>query len=237
VKVWGLVPARGGSKSIPNKNLVRLAGRPLLDYCVRAAQGCDRLERIFCSTDSTEIASRAAYLGIEVVERPGRLASDSARVDDVAQEFLESFDQSELPEVVVLLQPTSPFVLPEHIKTLIEEFVEKPDAASIHNVVQVAHNVHAWNQRILDAAGKVKFLFELERRHSRNKQEKIRLHVFGNLIAARTSALLNGNGFYAEPVYAIDIQSPWNFDLDCAADLIVAEALISTKRVLLPHLA
>ncbi|MBM3556283.1 MAG: acylneuraminate cytidylyltransferase family protein, partial [Alphaproteobacteria bacterium] len=114
---WGLVPARGGSKSIPYKNLVPLAGRPMLDYGVRAAQKSGRLARLFGSTDDDRIAARFAELGVEVDRRPTALATDDAAVADVARDFLIRRRQAgdTLPEILALVQPTSPFLRPSDI--------------------------------------------------------------------------------------------------------------------------
>jgi CMP-N-acetylneuraminic acid synthetase len=236
MKVWGLVPARGGSKSIPRKNIVPLRGRPLLDYGVRAAQASGMLECIVCSTDDADIAARAHTLGLDVVPRAPELASDDAKVDAVAQAFLLDVPAVRRPDAVVLVQPTSPFLLPEHVRKLIEALNAAPDAASAHNVAMLPHNLHAWNQRELKESGRVNFLFPAERKQARNKQEKPVLYAFGNLIMARTSALLRGDGFYAEPVIAIPIERPYEFDLDGPADIAVAEALLTSKAVFLPHL-
>ena len=238
MKAWALVPARGGSKSIPLKNLLPLAGRPLLDYVVRAGQASGTLSRIICSTDADRIADRARGLGIEVDRRPAALATDEARVDDVARDFLvrERDAGTSLPEVLVLLQPTSPFVQPQDIRGLLTLLEERPAAASVHNVYLVPHNLHAWNQRYVDDAGAVSFPFEAERGKSRNKQEKPMLFAFGNLIAARAEAILAGAGFYAKPSYALPINAPFAFDLDRQSDVGLAEAMIAAGLVEFGHL-
>lgn len=236
MKAWGFVAARGGSKSIPRKNLLRLAGRPLLDYGVTAAQASGCLERIFVSTDDEEIADRARELGAEMAVRPAELATDAARVDDAAAAFLADFDAEDLPDALVLIQPTSPFVLPGHFHDIVDGLAARPAASSIHNVVALAHNTHAWNHRRLGADGSVEFLFAAERSAARNKQDKPALYVFGNLIAARTERLVTGQGFYAAPAHGVEITMPWAFDLDAPEDLPLAEALLSSGLVKLPHL-
>ena len=236
IQAWALVPARGGSRTITLKNLVTLGGRPLIDYGIAAAKACPHLRRIVCSTDSEPIAARARALGIDVTHRPSHLATDDAKVDDVAREFLASQPAAGRPDVIVLVQPTSPFVLPSHIAGLLALFESRPDAASVHNVSPVTHNHHAWNQRTLDADGRVSFLFAAERKAARQKQQKPPLCVFGNLIAARVDALLRGEGFYAEPAYAEPIDPPYDFDVDGPHDLEAAEALLASGAVRLDHL-
>ncbi|MGE3150401.1 MAG: hypothetical protein AB7K04_15200 [Pseudorhodoplanes sp.] len=237
MKVWALVPARGGSKSIPKKNLAMVAGRPLLDYGLLSGLACRQLGRLYCSTDDEAIAQRARHVGAQVVMRPPELATDNAKVDMVAQNFLQGFPASDLPDAVALIQPTSPFLLPTHIEALISALEKARAAASAHNVAPVAHNLHAWNQREVDRNGQVRFLFAEERQRARNKQEKPKLYAFGNLIMARTKPLLEGKGFYAEPAVAIPIETPYDFDLDGPADIVQAETLLRDGRVSLAHLS
>ena len=231
--VWGFVPARGGSKSIPLKNLVPLAGVPLLDYGVRAAQTSGRVTRIICSTDDERIAARARHLGIEVDWRPAALATDEAPVAEVAREFLERTGR---PDVLLLVQPTSPFLLPEHVQALLDAMARDPAARSGQTVAVCPHNHHAWNQReVVD--GRVCFKFWAERAAAHNKQAKPKLFVFGNLVGARSSALLDGTGFFAEPSVAVEVPAPYDFDVDRPADVSVAEALIRSGGVRLSHMA
>ena len=237
IRTWALVPARGGSRSITLKNLATLGGRPLLDYGIAAAKASPRLQRIVCSTDSEPIAARARALGIDVTPRPSHLATDEAKVDDVAREFLASQPAVDRPDLIILIQPTSPFVLPSQIADLVDLLQARPDAASVHNVARVTHNHHAWNQRTLDTDGRVSFLFAAERKSARQKQQKPPLCVFGNLIAARTDALLRGEGFYAEPAYALAVDPPYDFDVDGPHDLEAAEALLASGAVRLDHLS
>jgi CMP-N,N'-diacetyllegionaminic acid synthase len=232
VTVWALVPARGGSKSIPLKNLVPLAGTPLLEYGVRAATAAGGISRIICSTDDDRIATHAAGLGIEVDRRPAHLALDETPVADVAVELLA---RCGAPDLLLLIQPTSPFLLPEHVAALIAAMQGDPQARSGQTIARCPHNHHAWNQRELDAPY-VRFKFADERRRAYNKQSKPPLFVFGNLIAVRPAALMAGDGFFAEPSVAVEVQPPFDFDLDTQADLAVAEALIASGAVRLAHM-
>jgi len=216
--------------------MVQIGGRPLIDYGVIAAQAWGRFERIFCSTDDSAIADHARALGIEAVERPRHLATDQAKIDDVGAAFLREFPAGELPDAVVLIQPTSPFLLPEHIDDLVDTLARDPEAQSAHNFVPVSHRYHAWNQRFVGNDRRVRFLFAEERRRARNKQEKPVLNIFGNLIMVRAEALVRGEGFYAEPIVAAPISHPYDFDLDGPGDVVLAAALLARNAVALPHL-
>jgi len=229
--IWALAPARGGSKSIPLKNLLPLAGVPLLDYGIRAAQASASVSRIICSTDDDQIAERARYLGIEVDRRPPHLAGDATPVAEVAIDFLARHGS---PKLLVLVQPTSPFLLPEHIDELIGRMLADSAARSGQTVAPCPHNHHAWNQREV-AGGYVRFKFPEERRQAYNKQSKPNHYVFGNLIVVRPDALALGD-FFAEPSVAVDIPPPYDFDLDTASDVLVAEALLAAGAIRLPHM-
>ncbi|MBF0267913.1 MAG: acylneuraminate cytidylyltransferase family protein [Alphaproteobacteria bacterium] len=232
---WGLVPARGGSKSIPYKNLVPVAGIPLLDYGALAAQSSGVLDRIVCSTDDDMIAGRARHLGIEVDRRPDHLATDDAAVADVARDFLSRQPVGNRPDVIVLIQPTSPFLLPQHVRMLVKALESDLTANSAQTVTTVPHNHHAWNQRVVDG-DYVSFHFEAERAIAYNKQKKPKLYIFGNLVAARSRALLAGESFFAKPSVFKEIPWPYDLDLDSPQDLKLAEAMLSAGLVDLPHI-
>jgi CMP-N-acetylneuraminic acid synthetase len=230
---WALIPARGGSKSIPKKNIIDLAGRPMMSYGLMAAKLAGRFGRIICSTDDREIALVSERYGVEVDWRPANLATDDAAVADVAREFLGRQEAS--PEVLVLVQPTSPFLLPEHVVALLDAMAARPECNSGQTITPVVHNAHAWNQRLYDG-GLVRFMFAEERRSAFNKQRKPKLYTFGNLVAVRPSALLTGMDFFAEPSVGVEIDWPCNFDLDSPNDLLVAKAMLSADLIRLDHL-
>ena len=107
MRVLGLIPARGGSKSIPRKNLVDLGGVPLIQWTIQAALGSN-LERVVVSTDDDEIAEISKSLGVEVpFKRPAELSSDQTLSIDVVLHALDVLEEDF--DAVMMLQPTSPF--------------------------------------------------------------------------------------------------------------------------------
>ena len=102
--ILGVIPARGGSKGVPRKNIRLLAGKPLLAWSIEAAQASKLLDRTVVSTEDPEIAEAARRYGAEVLARPAALASDETITLPVLQHALEQIPA----ETVVLLQPTSP---------------------------------------------------------------------------------------------------------------------------------
>lgn len=147
--ILGLIPARGGSKGIPRKNIKLLAGKPLIAWTIEAALDSSCFARLIVSTDDAEIASVARQYGAEVpFLRPAELASDAASSMDVVLHGLDWLAQAaqSLPGLVMLLQPTSPLRTPEDIQAAITLQTEK-NAEAVVSVCEAAHPVQ-WLRRL-----------------------------------------------------------------------------------------
>ena len=137
MKFLAIIPARGGSKGIPKKNIKEMAGKPLIQYTIGAAQK-SRIDKIVVSTDDNEIRKVVEKLGVDVIMRPDELAQDSTPtlpvLLDVVEKLEEKFD------AVVTLQPTSPLRKPQHIDDALSLFEKDEKADSLVSVVEVPHN-------------------------------------------------------------------------------------------------
>ena len=118
--VFGVIPARGGSKGIPRKNLRPIAGKPLVAWTIEAAQQATRLTRWVVSTEDPEIAACAEGMGASVLWRPPELASDEASTLAVLEHALEQFPA----DIIVVLQPTSPIRGAGLIDACLERFLQ-----------------------------------------------------------------------------------------------------------------
>jgi CMP-N,N'-diacetyllegionaminic acid synthase len=236
-EVLGVIPARGGSKSIPKKNIVSLNGHPLIAYVINAGKRSKCLGRIICSTDDSDITEACSRLGVEVMGRPKELAQDDTHVVDVMIHLLESLNRKEgyKPWAVGLLQPTSPFLLPEHINQCVMLLRQNLGANSSQTIAELPHNYHAYNQRVV-RDGIVRFRFAEERARCYNKQKKPKFYVFGNLIVTRTEALLRDRDIFAPPSLPYQIAFPYAVDIDGPEDLELAEWYIGKGKVLLPEM-
>lgn len=140
--VLGIIPARGGSKSIPKKSIAPLAGRPLLYYTVQAAKKSKLLTRLIISTDDEEIADIARSYGVEVpFMRPKELAEDLTPDLPVFEHALAWLKEREgyVPDVVLHLRPTTPLKLAEDIDRGISMLLERPEADSVRSVSPPDH--------------------------------------------------------------------------------------------------
>ena len=119
--IIGLIPARGGSKGVPNKNIKTICGKPLIVWTIEKAKRSRLLDKVIVSTDSDAIAESAQKAGAEILKRPDYLATDTASTQDVMVHALQSFPA----DTLVLLQPTSPCRSEGLIDECILEFQER----------------------------------------------------------------------------------------------------------------
>ncbi len=214
-----------------------LAGRPLIDYCVLAAKAANTVSRIVCSTDSEEIGAHCKERGVDVIWRPEELAGDSSPTTDVIAHFASETVESGsgLPEMVALLQPTSPFVLPEHIDACINKLKDAEDAASVQTLLQCPHHPHAYNQRVIEN-DRVRFRFEEERRFAHNKQAKPAHFILGNFVGFRLQEAVEQETSFPEPSLPVKIPQAYGLDADGRWDFQLGEAMLAAGLVYLPHL-
>ena len=123
MKIIAIIPARGGSKGIPMKNLIMLNHKPLLNYTITASLH-SKINRTIVSTENEEISKTAKQLGAEVVTRPPILATDESQIEPVIEHVLEQLKQENyVPDIILLLQNTSPFRSSEHIDSALNFFM------------------------------------------------------------------------------------------------------------------
>lgn len=150
IAILGIVPARGGSKSLPRKNIRSIAGRPLIAWTILASSASARLTRLIVTTDDEEIAAVARREGAEVpFLRPAALAGDHVTDLPVFQHCLEWLAANEgySPDLVVHLRPTSPLRTAGHIDAAIELLCDSPDADSVRSVCPAPqHPMKTWRR-------------------------------------------------------------------------------------------
>ena len=154
--VLALIPARGGSKGVPHKNLSDVGGLSLTARAVQCARTWGRFDRIVVSTDSDAIAANAAVAGAEVIHRPAHLATDSADVADTIDHALEVLAGDGFkPEVVVLLEPSCPLRTSEMIDQTLEALA---DADAAFTVSAVPSRFHPRKQFAVDGDGMARYV-------------------------------------------------------------------------------
>jgi len=222
--VLGVIPARGGSKGIPRKNVRTVAGEPLLGHVVREALRSRLLTRVVVSTDDREIADVAERYGAEVVWRPDELGADTATSESALLHALEALREAEgyEPDLLVFLQCTSPLTLAEDIDGTIEVLLETGADTSL--AVSDFH-YFLWRGPHDDATGVNHDKFVRPRRQDREPQYL----EAGAVVVARTPGfLVHQHRFYGRSaIYEIPLERC--LEIDEPSDLLLAEARLAAR--------
>jgi CMP-N-acetylneuraminic acid synthetase len=129
-KIFALVPARGGSKRIKNKNMVVVGGKPLIQYTLDIVKKCKFLDEAFVSTEDEKIKEIAKRNGVKIIDRPKELAKDETPMHPVIKHAIEYWKNiNHEPDIVVLLQPTSPLRTVKDIDDCVKKVVEGADSS------------------------------------------------------------------------------------------------------------
>lgn len=138
--ILAVIPARSGSKSVKDKCVKPLGGRPLMAWSIKAGLACKQIDRVVVSTDSDKYAQLAKFYGAEVIHRPSALAQDDTAMIPVLQHVVEEIEkQGEKVDLIVLLDPTSPLRQISDIEKCLE-LIKQPKTDSVITVCEVEHN-------------------------------------------------------------------------------------------------
>ena len=223
-KVLALIPARGGSKGIPRKNIRNLNGKPLIGWTIETAKRCKYIDRIVVSTDDEEIADVSASLGAEVpFIRPNHLARDETPGIDPVIHALNFF-----PEVddLLLLQPTSPLRTVIDINNIFE-IRSKYDAQSAVSVVK--SRPLEWMYRLSDDKQLIPLIVDQSKGHNRQSLPSSYI-LNGALYLATREFILNNKTLTNTETVAYEMPVNRSIDIDTLLDWDFAEYLISLKR-------
>jgi CMP-N,N'-diacetyllegionaminic acid synthase len=221
--VLAVIPARGGSKGLPGKNILPLAGKPMIAWTIDAARGGKYIDRLIVSTDSEKIAKVAKEHCAEVpFIRPPELATDQANMIDV---LLHSINKIEAKyDILLVLQPTSPLRKSEDIDSAIEYCV-KNNLSSVVSVCQSAKPLH-WHH-VIDKNSKLSNAISPISCETNRQQFETTYIPNGAIFLAKTSFFLNNKAFYTDSTYAFIMSLENSVDIDCQYDMSVAELLLT----------
>lgn len=227
METLAIIPARGGSKGLPGKNIRPLAGVPLIGHTIQAARDAKSVSRVLVSTDDEGIASVARDLGAEVpFLRPPELSDDKASGVAVCLHAL-AFAEEELgyfPELVVLLQPTSPMRRADDIDAAVCLLRER-GADSLVSLKPVSEYPQ-WMKK-MDGEQRISPLFDdLEITSARQDLEKSYL-LNGAIYLSKSAFLKKNASFYGNDTCGYVMPEERSIDIDTLNDFLVAEALIT----------
>lgn len=231
-KYVALIPARGGSKSIPMKSIADLGGTPLMGHVVAAIQKSRYIGRIVVTTDDEKIAEVAREYGAETpFLRPAELAQDTTPTIPVVEHALKWLEEKEeyAPEYVLLVQPTSPFVKTEQIDALFEKMVEKHADSGI-TMIRPPRVFHPYHVRVETPDGMLEFEKESEHYGHPTRQHDPARWAFGSIYWFRRAMFLKEKKIEVGARVGLEIGALSAFDINDPIDLEIARVLYEKQR-------
>lgn len=224
-EILAIVPARGGSKAIPRKNVQIVGGKPLLAYSIEHAKAAAGITRIVISTDDEEIAAVAREYGAEVVWRPAEISGDTATSESALVQVLDFLEQSEdyKPDIVAFLQCTSPVRHPLDLDRAIETF-HREDADSL--LAAIPFQVFMWHMK----DGVVAPLDYDPRKRPRRQERDPEWIENGSFYLFKPAVLREHNSRLGGKIAIHEIDEWCGLDINGPRDLKLAEFYLSNYR-------
>ena len=226
MRTLGIIVARGSSKRLPRKNVLDLLGAPLLSYMCRAALRAN-LTKVIVSTEDDEIASVANCYGVETpFRRPDELASDWARSEDIVLHAVDWMAEhtAETYDIVVLMQPTTPFVQAEQIAACVAA-LDQPHVACCFTAV-AAEKPPEWMFTLDDDSNALNYLNQAiagDKEHSQLIDKKY--VPTGAAYAVRVEEVRTQQRILCDPARMTIVEPQFAIDIDTEVDLKIAEAV------------
>lgn len=231
MKVLAIIPARGGSKGIPKKNIYPLDGKPLIAYTCESALKAKLVDRVILSTDSKEINDVAIAYGVESpFLRPNHLAEDNTPAFPVIEYTLNQLkDEGYEADAILLLQPTSPMRTSQHIDEAIQKFQD----SKLDTLVSVVEVPHQYNPvSILTPKGDHLENYIQTDKQILRRQDKPKVYARNGpaILINDCKSLLERGTLYPNKVAYYEMDTFSSHDIDNMEDLQIAEMLLRTKR-------
>ena len=221
-KFLAIIPARGGSKRLPHKNVLDLNGKPLIAYSIEAGLNSSYIDKVVVTSDDDEILTISKKYGAVTINRPDELASDAATTFDAIK---HTVDNCEKYDYIVLLQPTSPLRNEKHL----DEAVELLESKKSNAVVSVCEMEHSplWSNTLDESLSMAGFLKdEALNKRSQDLEKYYRLN--GAIYICKTEKLLEEKSFFLkENIYAYVMDRENSIDIDEEIDFKIAEVILN----------
>lgn len=221
--VLAVIPARGGSKGIPRKNLRLLAGKPLIAHIIAATRASRQISKFVVTTEDEEIAQVARIYGAQVVNRPAELAADTIPLDPVIHHAVSYMEHQEGSpyDYVVTLQPTSPLVSHKTIDTAIKELIK----SSADTLVAVIDETHLyWVKK--------EGQYQLLQEKRINRQLLDPMYKETGAILATKREFVTAESRFGEKIHFFEMPREESIDIDSYRDWWIAEKLLNRKRII-----
>ena len=223
-KILALIPARGGSKGIPNKNIIDLCGKPLIQYSIDTALSCAYIDDVVVSTDSQNIADIAIAAGAQVpFLRPACLATDTAKtIDCMLYTIQELSSQGKNYDYVILLQPTQPIRTPQQLEEALTLLIDN-NQSSLVSVCPVEE--HPILMRTIDKQGHLNSLLKINSTVRRQDFPAV-YKVNGSIYINKIDEHFNKDTSLNDNILPYIMDRSFSIDIDSLSDLKKAEKII-----------
>ncbi len=228
-RIVALIPARGGSKGLPRKNVLTLRGKPLISWTIEHARESRSVDAVIVSTDDAEIAATAVQAGAEVpFTRPAEIATDGATTMDVVIHALDFLAKEErFFDIAVVLQPTSPLRTADDIDRAAQFYMAR-DAHAIVSVCEAEH--HPFWMNALPPDGCMKDFIRPEALHRNRQALPTYYRLNGAVYLAGVAHLRRDRSFFGPSTYAYVMPRERSVDIDTMLDFRVAELLMTGEQ-------
>jgi CMP-N,N'-diacetyllegionaminic acid synthase len=223
-----IIPARGGSKGIPRKSVRLLCGKPLIAYTIEAALSSKLIDRVVVSTEDEEIAEVSKKYGAEVISRPPELGQDDTPSLPVYQHAIRHLEKAEdyRPEIIVILQPTSPLRLVEDIDRAIAEFLKRK-YDSIVSICEVEHPPH-WMYTL--ARNRLKPVIKDGESVTRRQDAPKMYRLNGAVYVTSREVIMKENRLIGRDTGAHIMPLERSIDIDTELDFKLADLLMRQRK-------
>ena len=216
-----IIPARGGSKRLPRKNILDLCGKPLISWSIEAALKSKYISKVVVSSDDEEILNISSNFGADIIKRPYELANDTATTFDTVKHTIDNFENY---DYIVLLQPTSPLRNVKHIDEAIE-LLEEKQADAIVSVSEMDHSP-LWSN-ILPEDGNMRGFLREEILNKRSQDLEKYYRLNGAVYICKTDKLLENKSFFLKDnIFAYIMDRKSSIDIDEEIDFLFAQRVI-----------
>ena len=233
--ILAVIPARGGSKGLPWKNIMLLNGKPLIYYMITAAKACRFIDKLLLSTDDERIAGIGKEYGIDVpFTRPAELAQDDTPIIPVLKHAMDYLDSSGWKaDLVLSLQPTNPLTTADIIGSVIKKHLET-DCDSVVTVTIIKHGHPYRAKRIVEGDRLVNFVTEVDGDKFICRQERPPAYAYNGAVYSRKRELIekwNGRDIgLGTEVRCIEVEPELSVNIDDAFDFKIAELLLNNRK-------
>lgn len=231
MKILGIIPARGGSKGIPKKNIYPLCSRPLISYTCEAALESKLLTKTIISSDSLEIIRIAEEYGIEApFVRSDNLSQDNTPALPVIQHAVNWIEKNQgfIADIIILLQPTSPLRESKHIDEALG-ILKDSDADSVVSVVKVPHNYNPYSVMIYEGGYLNPFLDYDENKNLRQSKPVMYARNGAAIYGFTRKCLLEKGSIYGDKILPYEMDMWSSIDIDNMFDIKVCEMLLKMR--------